>query len=408
MTITTALNIFFIGCIHDTSCLEVNFLSTLYSETPLTFATKKRKNNEIFCRLPLKEILCYDARLNAIIDVSIKRSLQTGRLSMKIFVTQLIPQTGLEILKAYADYQINSEERVLSRPELIRSVKNADALLTLLTDKINAEIMDAAGPQLKVIANMAVGFDNIDVQAATQRGILVTNTPGVLTDATADHAWALLFAIARRIPESENYLRAGKFKHWGPLLFLGGEVAGKTLGIIGAGRIGTAVAMRSRGFQMNVLYTNRSPKPELERELNARRVPLEELLRESDFVSLHVAMVPETRHLIRAESLRLMKSTAYLINTGRGPLVDEAALAEALKQRIIAGAALDVFENEPAVHPELLKLGNVVLTPHTASATIASRSKMATMAAENLIAALTGTRPPNLINPEVWKNNTVD
>jgi glyoxylate reductase len=318
---------------------------------------------------------------------------------MKIFVTQLIPQAGLGILqKTYPDYQINAEERVLSGSELIRNVKGVNAILTLLTDKIDAEILDAAGPQLKIVANMAVGFDNIDIQAATQRGILVTNTPGVLTDATADHAWALLFAIARRIPESEKYLRAGKFKHWGPLLFLGGEVAGKTLGIIGAGRIGSAVAMRSRGFNMKVLYANRSPKPELERELGARRVSLEELLNESDFVSLHVAMVPETHHLIRAETLRLMKPTAYLINTGRGPLVDEAALAEALKKGTIAGAALDVYENEPTVHPELLTLDNAVLTPHTASATIASRSKMATMAAENLIAGLAGIKPPNLVN----------
>jgi glyoxylate reductase len=322
-------------------------------------------------------------------------------VAMKIFVTQLIPHTGLDILKsAYPDYQINTEERVLSRSELLCRVQGADALLTLLTDKIDAEVLDAAGPQLKIVANMAVGYDNIDIQAATQRSILVTNTPGVLTNATADHAWALLFAIARRIPESERYLRAGKFKHWGPLLFLGGEIAGKTLGIIGAGRIGSAVAMRSRGFNMKVLYANRSPKPELERELGARQVSLEELLRESDFVSIHIAMVPETRHLIRAESFRLMKPTAYLINTGRGPLVDEAALAEALKKGEIAGAALDVFENEPIVHLELLKLENAVLTPHTASATTASRSKMSTMAAENLLAGLSGTKPPNLVNPE--------
>jgi glyoxylate reductase len=273
---------------------------------------------------------------------------------LKIFVTQLIPQTGLEILQqVYPEYRINAEERVLARSELLERVQGADALLTLLTDRIDKEILDAAGPQLKIVANMAVGFDNIDVPAATQRGILVTNTPGVLTDATADHAWALLFAIARRVPESEQYLRAGKFKGWSPLLFLGGEVAGRTLGIVGAGRIGSAMAMRSHGFNMRVLYTNRSAKPELERELGARRVPLEELLRESDFVSLHIAMVPETRHLICAESLRLMKPTAYLINTGRGPLVDEAALAEALKKGDIAGAALDVFENRPAVHAEL-------------------------------------------------------
>ena len=323
---------------------------------------------------------------------------------MNIFVTQLIPKAGLEILqKVFPDYCINSEERVLTRPELLDQVKGADALLTLLTDKIDDAVLDAAGPQLKIIANMAVGFDNVDVQAATRRGIMVTNTPGVLTDATADHAWALLFAIARRIPESEKFLRAGRFKYWGPLLFLGSDVTGRTLGIVGAGRIGSAMAMKSRGFNMKVLYTNRSPRPQLEKEIGACKVTLEKLLRESDFVSLHLPLTPETRHLINADALRLMKPTAYLINTGRGPLVDEAALAEVLKRGAVAGAALDVFENEPLVHPELLKLENVVLTPHTGSATTTSRSKMAMMAAENLIAGLEGKKPPNLLNSEAWK-----
>jgi glyoxylate reductase len=292
-------------------------------------------------------------------------------LILKIFVTQLIPQAGLDILhRAYPDYRINSEERVLTRPELLENVKGAKALLSLLTDKIDAEVLDAAGPQLKIVANMAAGYDNVDLKAATHRGVMVTNTPGVLTDATSDHAWALLFAIARRVPESENYLRAGRFKSWGPLLFLGGDVTGRTLGIIGAGRIGCAMAMKSRGFDMKVLYANRSPKPELESEMGARKVSVEELLRESDFVSLHI---------------------------------DEAALADALKNGVIAGAALDVFEHEPVVHHDLMKLENVVLTPHTASATIPSRSKMARMAAENLIAGLSGTKPPNLVNTEIWK-----
>jgi len=326
---------------------------------------------------------------------------------LNIFVTQMIPQTGLEILRrVYPDFRINAEQRVLSRRELLEQVQGADALLSLLTDKIDAAVLDAAGPQLKIVANMAVGYDNIDVGTATERGIMVTNTPGVLTDATSDHTWALLFAIARRVPESENYLRAGKFKGWGPLLFLGGAVAGRTLGIVGAGRIGSAVAMKSRGFNMRVLYTSRSPKPQLEAETGARRVELEELLRESDFVSLHVPLSPDTIHLIHAGSLRMMKPTAYLINTGRGPLVDEAALAEALKNGVIAGAALDVFEQEPEVQPELMKLENVVLTPHTASATVESRSKMSVMAAENLIAGLAGKKPPNLLNPkrgQVWK-----
>ena len=321
---------------------------------------------------------------------------------MKIFVTQPIPRSGLDMLgQLYPDYGINPEERVLTRPELMEQVTGAAGLLTLLTDRIDVEILDAAGPQLKIVANMAVGYDNIDLPAATRRGIMVTNTPGVLTDATADHAWALLFAVARRIPESERYLRAGRFKGWGPLLFLGGDVAGRTLGVVGAGRIGSAVAMRARGFGMQVLYTARSAKPQLERETGARRTGLEELLRESDFVSLHVPLLPETVHIIDAAALRRMKRSAYLINTGRGPLVDEGALAEALKSGVIAGAALDVFENEPEVHPELLKLENAVLTPHTASATIASRSRMSGMAAENLIAGLAGRRPPNLLNPEI-------
>jgi glyoxylate reductase len=322
--------------------------------------------------------------------------------NLKIFVTQPIPQAGLDVLRqAYPEYQMNSEERILTRGELLNDIKGADALLTLLTDKMDAEILDAAGPRLRIVANMAVGYDNIDMKAATFRGIMVTNTPGVLTDATADHAWALLFAIARRIPESERYLRAGKFKSWGPLLFLGGDVTGRTLGIIGAGRIGYAMAMKSRGFNMKVLYTGRSSNTKLESEIGARRAGLKELLRQSDFVSLHVPLKPETTHLIDAAALSLMKPTAYLINTGRGPLVDEAALAEALKKGDIAGAALDVFEKEPEVHPGLLALDNVVLTPHIASATIDSRSRMAVMAAENLVEGLAGRKPPNLLNPEV-------
>ncbi len=322
---------------------------------------------------------------------------------MKIYVTQPIPSAGLEVLRcAYPNFQMNPEERVLSRAELLEKIKGCDAILSLLTDKIDGEALDTAGSQLKVVANMAVGYDNIDLAAVTARGVMATNTPGVLTDATADHAWALLFSVARRIPESEKFLRAGKFKSWGPLLFLGGDITGRTLGIIGAGRIGHAVAMKSRGFNMRVLYADEVPNTKLEQEIGARQVSVEELLRESDFVSVHVPLLPSTKHLINTQSLRLMKKTAYLINTSRGPVVDEAALAQALKSGVIAGAALDVFENEPLVHPELLKLDNIVLTPHTASATIETRSKMATMAAENLIAALAGQKPANLVNVEVW------
>ncbi|MFQ5824349.1 MAG: 2-hydroxyacid dehydrogenase [bacterium] len=321
---------------------------------------------------------------------------------MKIFVTRSIPEAGLAVIRqAYPDFQMISENRVLSRQELLEKAKGANALLTLLTDKIDAKLLDTAGPQLKIVANMAVGFDNIDVPAATARGVLVTNTPGILTDATADHAWALLFAVTRRIPESERFLRAGKFNGWGPLMFLGGDITGRTLGIIGAGRIGQAMAMKSRGFNMCILYADRIPKPRLENELEARKVSVEALLRESDFVSIHVPLMPSTKHLINATTLRMMKKTAYLINTSRGPVVDEVALAEALKKGIIAGAALDVFENEPAVHPQLLKLKNVVLTPHIASASIETRNKMASMAAQNLIEGLNDNKPPNLVNPEV-------
>ena len=325
---------------------------------------------------------------------------------MKIYVTQPIPAPGLEILRrAYPNFQMNPDERVLARAELLEQIKGCDAILSLLTDKIDGELLDTAGPQLKVVANMAVGYDNIDLSAATAREVMATNTPGVLTDATADHAWALLFSVARRIPESEKFLRAGKFKNWGPLLFLGGDITGRTLGIIGAGRIGHAVAMKSRGFNMRVLYADEVPNPIIEQEIGARKASVEELLREADYVSVHVPLLPSTKHLINAQSLRLMKKTAYLINTSRGPVVDEAALAEALKNGVIAGAALDVFEHEPLVHPELLKLDNIVLTPHTASATIETRSKMAMMAAENLIAGLAGQKPPNLVNEEVWRKH---
>ena len=297
---------------------------------------------------------------------------------------------------------MNREDRVLTRNELLGKVRGLDGLLPLLTDKIDGELMEAAGPQFKIIANYAVGFDNVDLKAATERGILVSNTPGVLTEATADHTWALLMAVARRIPESEKFLRSGKFKGWGAMLFLGGDITSRTLGLVGAGRIGHAVAQRAAGFSMRILYTDEVSNPVLEKEYSARKVPLDELLQESDFVSLHVPLLPGTRHLIDVAALRRMKPTAYLINTSRGPVIDEAALAEALRNGVIAGAALDVFEQEPKVHAELLKLDNVVLTPHIASATIETRSKMATMAATNLLAGLAGQKPPNLVNAEVW------
>ncbi len=325
-----------------------------------------------------------------------------AKLAFNIYVTRVIPAPGLEILRQHiARVEVNTADHILSCEELLQKVKGRDGLLPLLTEHIDGEVMDAAGPQLKIIANHAVGFDNIDVKAATERGIMVTNTPGVLTDATADHAWALLFAIARRVVESDKFTRAGKYHGWGPMMFLGGDITGRTLGIVGAGRIGATVAARAGGFNMHVLYCDEVPNPKIEQELGAKKVSFEELLRDSDFVSVHVPLFPSTHHLFNEKSFKLMKKTAYLINTSRGPVIDEAALVQALKQGDLAGAALDVYEEEPKIHLGLLALENVVLTPHIASATIETRTKMATMAAQNLVDGLSGKRPANLVNPEV-------
>ncbi len=327
------------------------------------------------------------------------------KLPFNIYVTRVIPQPGLDILHKYIErVEVNTNDHILSREELLQKVKGRDGLLPLLTDKIDGELMDAAGKQLKIIANHAVGFDNIDVKAASARGIMVTNTPGVLTDATADHAWALLFAVGRRIVESDKFARAGKYQGWGPMMFLGADITGRTLGIVGAGRIGAAVALKSRGFNLRVLYADEIANPTIEKEVGAKKVPFEQLLRESDFVSVHVPLFPSTHHLFNDDSFKLMKKTAYLINTSRGPVIDEAALVRALKNGVIAGAALDVFEEEPKIHPDLIGLDNVVLTPHIASATIETRTKMATMAAQNLVDGLSGKRPANLLNPEVWES----
>ena len=325
-------------------------------------------------------------------------------MPFNVYVTRMIPQTGIDYLQRNCDrVDINPEDRVLTPQELLQAVKGRDGVLCLLTDRIDAEVFDAAGGA-KVFANMAVGYDNIDVPCATRRGIVITNTPGVLTDATSDFTWALLFSITRRVVEADKFTRAGKFVGWGPLVLLGGDITGKTLGIIGAGRIGTVVALKSAGFKMKVLYADIRQNEELEEKIGARRVSLEELLKKSDFVSIHVNLTPETRHLIGAGELALMKRSAYLINTSRGPIIDEAALAQALKEKRLAGAALDVYEEEPKVHPELMQLDNVVLAPHIASATIESRGKMALMAAENLVAVLRGQRPKNCVNPEVVKS----
>ncbi len=321
-----------------------------------------------------------------------------------VYVTRVIPEKGLEILREHiAHVEVNTADHILSREELLQKVQGRDGLLPLLTDKIDAEVMDTAGPQLKIIANHAVGFDNIDIPAATERGIMVTNTPGVLTDATADFAWALLFAVGRRVVEADKFTRAGKFHGWGPMMFLGADITGRTLGIVGAGRIGTAVARKAAGFQMRILYSDEVQNRALEEETGAVKVDFETLLKESDFVSVHVPLFESTYHLFSDQAFKLMKKSAYLINTSRGPVVDEAALARALKSGEIAGAGIDVYEHEPEVHPELLELDNAVLTPHIASATIDTRTKMATMAAQNLVDGLFGRKPTNLVNPEVWE-----
>ena len=320
-----------------------------------------------------------------------------------IYVTRLIPQPGIDMLKnAGHDVEVNPDDRVLDQPELLAKVKGRDAVLCLLTDKIDAEVCQAA-KGCKIFGNYAVGFNNVDVPACTAAGIAVTNTPGVLTDATADMAWALLFSVARRIVESDKFNREGKFHGWGPLMYLGGDITGRTLGILGAGRIGAAFALKSKGFNMKVLYSDVQKNEELERELGAKQVDQETVLRESDFVSVHVPLMPETTHLIGKKELEMMKPTAYIINTSRGPVIDEAALVEVLKAGAIAGAGLDVYEEEPAMKPGLAECWNAVLAPHTASATLETRTKMATMAAGNILALLEGKRPPNILNPEVLK-----
>ena len=322
----------------------------------------------------------------------------------RALVTRRIPDAGLELLRQHCEVILNEEDRPLTREELLRGVAGVDGVLCLLTDRIDGEVMGTARAA-KGFANFAVGFDNIDVPEATRRGLPVSNTPGVLTDATAEMAWCLLFAVARRIVESDAVMRSGRWPGWGPLQFLGGDVTGRTLGVVGAGRIGQAFAMKSRGFEMPVLYADECPSETLERELGARRVDLETLLREADFVSIHVPLAPATRHLVDARALRSMKRTAYLINTSRGPVVDERALVEALQEGVIAGAGLDVYEDEPRMAPGLAGLANVVLAPHTASATITSRNNMALTAVRNLIAMMAGAKAPNCLNPQVYERH---
>ncbi|QTL99337.1 D-glycerate dehydrogenase [Iocasia frigidifontis] len=321
----------------------------------------------------------------------------------KVYVTRRLPQKALDMISAECEMEVNPYDRVLTKEELAEAVKGIDGLLCLLTDTIDEDLLDV-NPALKVIANYAVGYNNIDIKACTERGIPVSNTPGVLTDTTADFAWTLLMVTARRVVEADRFTRAGKYKGWGPMMFLGGDIYGKTLGVIGMGRIGQSFAKRARGFNMNVIYYDAYRRTsEEEKKWGIKYKEIDTLLEEADFVSLHVPLIPETEHLIGEKELKLMKKTAYLINTARGPIVDEKALMEALKNGEIAGAGLDVYEEEPELASGLTELDNVTLAPHIASASIETRTKMAEMAVENLLAGLKGQDMSNIINKEVFK-----
>lgn len=320
---------------------------------------------------------------------------------MKIYITRKIPDLGINKLKAKGyEVDINPEDKVLSKEELILALKQKeyDAVLCLLTDNIDADVFEAT-PKAKIFSNYAVGFNNINIEEAKKRNIMITNTPGVLTDTVAEHTFALMLAIAHRIAEGDKFTKAGKYKGWEPMMLLGNDLSGKILGIIGFGRIGSRVAYHAvNGFGMRVLYYDVSRNENFEKEYGAEfRENVGDVLKEADFVSIHVPLLESTKHLINKESLSMMKPTAYLVNTSRGPVVDEVALVEALKNKVIAGAGLDVFENEPALAPGLAELDNVILTPHIASATEETRSKMSELAADNIIEAIEGRTPPNLV-----------
>jgi|DewCreStandDraft_1066081.scaffolds.fasta_scaffold01704_9 glyoxylate reductase len=322
----------------------------------------------------------------------------------KVFVTREIPEPGLSMVREACEAEVWPGELPPPYEVLLEKVRDIDGLLCLLTDRIDENLL-ANAPRLKVVSNMAVGYDNIDVAAATRRGIAVGNTPGVLTDTTADFAWALLMAAARNVVIGDRFVRAGKWKTWGPKLLLGQDVHHATLGLIGLGRIGSEVARRAQGFSMRVLYYDVFRREDLERQLNITYTDLDTLLRESDFVSIHTPLTPETRHLINRENLAKMKRTAVLVNTARGPIVDTMALYEALRDGVIWAAGLDVTDPEPIPvdHP-LLTLENVVIAPHIASASFATRSKMSEIAARNLLAGLKGEPLPAFVNPEAYQN----
>jgi glyoxylate reductase len=320
-------------------------------------------------------------------------------MSRRVFVTRVIPKAGLDIVHAAAEAEVWPDELPPPRGALLEKVRGVDGLLSLLTDRVDDELLDAAGPQLRVVSNFAVGYDNIDVPACTRRGVAVGNTPGVLTETTADLAFALLMAVARRLPEARDYVRDDRWRTWGPMLLLGKDLHGATLGLVGFGRIGREMARRATGFGMRTLYYSRSrAEPDVQRQLQASHVPLDTLLAESDFVSLHTVLSPETRHLIDAAALARMKPGAILINTSRGPVVDQDALAEALRSGHLFGAGLDVTDPEPlrADH-ELVRLPNCLVVPHIASASERTRDRMAQKAARNLVAGIRGEALPDAV-----------
>ncbi len=323
---------------------------------------------------------------------------------MKVLITGRLPEEIIAFIKKEHEIEVNEEDRPIDRQRLLDSIGDKQGLLCMITDQIDKELLGRAS-HLRMVSNCAVGYNNIDVKAATEREILVSNTPGVLTGATADITFALILSIARRVVEGDSMTRQGKFRFWAPLHFLGQEVTGKKLGIIGLGRIGRAVARRAKGFDMKILYYDRNRlEASEEKALEAQYVDLKTLLSEADFVSLHVSLNDQTHHLIGQKELECMKPSAYLINTSRGPVVDEAALLEALRKRKIAGAGLDVYENEPILTPGLTDLDNVILLPHLGSATMETRTRMAQLAAVNLIAGLKGETPPNCINCDAFSD----
>lgn len=319
----------------------------------------------------------------------------------KIYVTRAIPQPGLALLEEHCAVEVNPHDRPLGREEFLSAISGKDGVLCLLTDRVDAGAFDAA-PGIRGFANFAVGYDNMDVPEATRRRIPLSNTPDVLTEATAELAWTLLFAVSRRLVEADRIMRSGRWPGWGPMQFIGAEVQGATLGIVGAGRIGKAMARKSLPYGMRVLYSGHRPDPAFEEELGARHVPFDELVASSDYVSLHAPLTSETRHLFTYDVFAKMKRNAYLVNTARGPLVKEDDLVAALKDRLIAGAALDVYEREPIMASGLAELENVVLAPHIGSATEAARNGMALLAAKNLLAMVRGERAPNCLNPGVY------